>query len=100
MYGPRGDWKSAPADQLRRMGREDTAKALYGVDKPKRQTDERMAQRSQAPGKEQRTSYILPCAAEEIAAPLIPELSLRNSPKTCLKPPSLRFAPPYLKDKD
>ncbi len=43
MHGPYGDWKSRAADQLRRMGREGTAKALYGVDKPKRQHDERQA---------------------------------------------------------
>ena len=44
MYGPRGDWKSAAAENLRRIGREDSAKALYGVkDKPKRQHDERLA---------------------------------------------------------
>ena len=28
---PRGDWKSAAADRLQRMGRGDSAKALYGV---------------------------------------------------------------------
>ena len=28
---PRGDWKSVAADRLRRMGRGDSAKALYGV---------------------------------------------------------------------
>ena len=43
MYGPRGDWKSVAADRLRRMGREDTAKALYGIKDPKRQRDERQA---------------------------------------------------------
>lgn len=43
MYG-RGDWKSAAAENLRRMGRGDTAKALYGVkDKPKHQHNERLA---------------------------------------------------------
>ena len=44
MLGPRPDWKSAAAENLRRIGREDTAKALYGVkDKPKHQHDERLA---------------------------------------------------------
>ena len=42
--GPGGDWKSAAAENLRRMGREDSAKALYGVkDKPKHRHDERLA---------------------------------------------------------
>ncbi len=41
---PGRDWKSAAAENLRRIGREDTAKALYGVkDKPKHQHDERLA---------------------------------------------------------
>ncbi len=28
---PRGDWKSAAADRLQRMGRGDSARALYGI---------------------------------------------------------------------
>ena len=32
---PRGDWKSAAADKLQRIGRGDSAKALYGVDDQK-----------------------------------------------------------------
>ena len=28
---PRGDWKSAAADKLQRIGRGNSAKALYGV---------------------------------------------------------------------
>ena len=45
---PGGDWKSAAAENLRRIGREDTAKALYGIKdkskpKPEHQIDERQA---------------------------------------------------------
>ncbi len=32
---PRGDWKSAAADKLQRIGRGDSAKSLYGVDDQK-----------------------------------------------------------------
>ena len=32
----RGDWKSAAADRLQRMGRGDSARALYGVKDQKR----------------------------------------------------------------
>ena len=32
---PRGDWKSAAADKLQRIGRGNSAKALYGVDNQK-----------------------------------------------------------------
>ncbi len=39
----RGDWKSVAADRLRRMGREDEAKALYGIKDPKHRHDERTA---------------------------------------------------------
>ena len=44
MHIPEPDWKSAAAENLRRIGREDSAKALYGIkDKPKRQHNERLA---------------------------------------------------------
>ena len=61
MYGPRGDWKSAAADRLRRMGREDSAKALYGVkDKPKHQHDERLAREWRKEAKRQARSNTRP----------------------------------------
>ena len=43
---PRGDWKSAAADRLQRMGRGDSAKALYGVndEKPSAQGELRASQ--------------------------------------------------------
>ncbi len=61
MYGPRGDWKSAAAENLRRMGRGDSAKALYGVkDKPKRQHDERLAREWRKKAKRQARSNTPP----------------------------------------
>ena len=57
MYGPRGDWKSAAAENLRRIGREDSAKALYGVkDKPKHRHDERLAREWRKQAKRQARS--------------------------------------------
>ena len=62
---PERDWKAAAAENLRRIGREDTAKALYGVkDKPKHQHDDRLARewrkeaKRQARGNARPTSLI------------------------------------------
>ena len=61
MYGPRGDWKSAAAENLRRIGREDSAKALYGVkDKSKHQHNERLAREWRKEAKRQASSNTRP----------------------------------------
>ena len=39
---PRGDWKSAAADRLQRMGQGDSAKALYGIKARKHRRREEM----------------------------------------------------------
>ena len=72
MFEPRGDWKSVAADRLRRMGREDSAKDLYRIDKPKHQIDKRQARewRKEAKSQEQLTPHVFPCPAEKTAAPL------------------------------
>ena len=60
MYGPRGDWKSAAAENLRRIGREDSAKALYGIKDPKHQRDERQAREWRKEAKRQARSNTPP----------------------------------------
>ena len=39
---PRRDWKSAAADKLQRIGRGDSAKALYGVEDQERRPPNEM----------------------------------------------------------
>ena len=41
-HGPQ-DWKSAAANQLHRMGLDDSARALYGIKKRQTPVDERQA---------------------------------------------------------
>lgn len=65
---PRGDWKSAAAENLRRIGREDTAKALYGIkdkSKPEHQIDERQAREWRKEAKRQARRNTRPTSFRE-----------------------------------
>ena len=53
--GPRRDWESVAADRLHRMGRGDSAKALFGSGKRKGRHDERQAHEWRQEGKRRTT---------------------------------------------